>query len=106
MSGSAICSADPVSAAADADDCAANCEMEVAMRSYILARSRYPETTRLTSSTRSPLSQMPLAEPMSLTRISPLTLLISACLPDIELSLTAMSHWSERPMVTDMDRIG
>src|SRR5437899_10003195 len=49
---------------------------------------------------------MPLAEPRSFTRISPLILLISACLPDIELSLTAISHWSERPMVTVMDRIG
>ena len=43
---------------------------------------------------------------MSLTRISPLILLISAWRPDIELSLTAMSHWSERPTVTVIARIG
>src|SRR5436305_9699784 len=49
---------------------------------------------------------MPFAEPMSLTRISPLILLISAWRPDIELSLTAMSHWSERPIVTVIARIG
>src|SRR5260221_981216 len=49
---------------------------------------------------------MPLAEPRSLTRISPLILLISACLPDIELSLTEISQESERPMATVMDRIG
>src|SRR5205823_12074188 len=55
---------------------------------------------------RSPLSQMPLAEPRSLTRISPLILLISACLPDIELSLTEISQASERPMTTVIDRIG
>ena len=41
-----------------------------------------------------------------MTRISPLILLISACLPDIELSLTAISHASDRPMITVMDRIG
>src|SRR5436853_50464 len=59
-----------------------------------------------TSPTRSPFNQIPLAEPRSFTRISPLILLISACFPDIELSLTAISHWSDRPMVTVIDRIG
>ena len=40
ISASAICSADPVNACAEAEDCAANCEIDVAMRSYVLASSR------------------------------------------------------------------
>ena len=69
------------------------------------SRSTSPSNSS-TSSTRSPLSQMPFAEPMSLTRISPLILLISAWRPDIEVSFTAMSHWSERPIVTVIARMG
>ena len=50
ISVSAICSADPVSAAAEAVDCAPNCEMATAIRSYVLASSRYPATRRRASS--------------------------------------------------------
>ena len=54
-------------------------------------RSTSPSNSS-TSSTRSPFSQMPFADPRSFTRISPLILLISAWRPDIEPSLTEMSH--------------
>src|SRR5438105_1623834 len=38
--------------------------------------------------------------------MSPFALLISACRPDIDESLTEMSHWSDRPMVSAIFCIG
>src|SRR5258705_2838092 len=50
MSGSAICSAEPVSAASVEEPAAANCLMETASWLQVLARSRYPATMRRASS--------------------------------------------------------